>query len=176
MSRSHTLEHTRHMVVFAMLAGIMFVSKIIMEALPNLHLLGALTMIYTLVYRWRAPIPIYLYVFLNGLFSGFAIWWIPYLYVWTVLWGITMLLPKRMPAKVAVPVYVAVCGLHGVFFGVLYAPAQALLYGYTWEQMLAWIAAGFPFDVIHGIGNCVTGLLILPLSEVLSRLEKRASS
>ena len=28
---------------------------------------------------------------------GFGVWWVPYLYVWTVLWGMTMLLPKKMP-------------------------------------------------------------------------------
>jgi energy-coupling factor transport system substrate-specific component len=72
-------------------------------------------------------------------------------------------------------VYVTVCGLHGILFGVLYAPVQALFFGFSWKQMLAWVAAGFPFDVIHGIGNCVMGLLILPLSRTLAKLEKRAS-
>ena len=41
----------RHMVIFAMLGTVMFVSKVIMELLPNIHLLGMLTMVYTLVYR-----------------------------------------------------------------------------------------------------------------------------
>jgi energy-coupling factor transport system substrate-specific component len=163
------------MAVFAMLASVMFVSKIVMEPLPNLHLLGTLTMTYTLVYRWKALIPIYLYVLLNGLYAGFQIWWIPYLYVWTILWGVTMLLPRQMPPKIAIPVYVTVCGLHGILFGVLYAPVQALFFGFSWKQMLAWIAAGFPFDVIHGIGNCVMGLLIIPLSKTLAKLEHRTS-
>ncbi len=86
------------MTVFAMLGALMFVSKLVMEWAPNIHFLGMLTMTYTIVYRWKALIPIYVYVFLNGAYAGFNIWWVPYLYLWTVLWGVTMLLPRRMPA------------------------------------------------------------------------------
>ena len=160
------------MVIFAMLGTLMFCSKLVMEALPNVHLLGALTVTSTVVFRKKALIPIYVYVLLNGLYAGFSMWWIPYLYIWTILWAVTMLLPRNMPKRVACVVYPIVCCLHGLAFGTLYAPAQALMFGFTWEQMLAWIAAGIPFDVIHGIGNLVAGLLIVPLSELLKRLTK----
>ncbi len=156
--------------MFSMLGAIMFCSKIVMEALPNIHLLGMLTMVYTLVFRKKALIPIYVYVMLNGLYGGFSMWWIPYLYVWTVLWGITMLLPKNMPEKIAYLVYPVICGLHGIAFGLLYAPAQALFFGLNFEQTVAWIVAGLPFDTIHGVGNLVTGILILPLSGLLKKL------
>ncbi|MBE6578081.1 MAG: hypothetical protein E7653_08115 [Ruminococcaceae bacterium] len=156
-----------------MLGTLMFCSKIVMEALPNIHLLGMLTMVYTIAFRVKALIPIYVYVFLNGLFGGFNLWWMPYLYIWTVLWGITMLLPRKMPKAVACVIYPIVCCLHGLAFGILYAPAQALMFGLNFNQTLAWIAAGFPFDIIHGIGNLVVGLLIVPLSEVLKKLAKK---
>lgn len=143
-----------------------------MEWAPNIHLLGMLTMAYTLTYRKKALIPIYVYVLLQGAFAGFALWWIPYTYIWTILWGITMILPKNMPAKIAVPVYMGVCALHGLCFGTLYAPAQAIMYGLSWKGMIAWIIAGLPFDAIHAAGNLVVGALILPLSSTLTKLEK----
>jgi energy-coupling factor transport system substrate-specific component len=158
------------MVIFAMLGTLMFCSKIAMEALPNVHLLGALTMVYTIVYRYRALIPVYIYVILNGAFAGFNLWWVPYLYIWTILWGITMLLPRQMPKSVAAVVYPLICGIHGFAFGTLYAPAQALMFGLDFKGMLAWIVAGLPFDLIHGAGNFAMGLLILPLSNLLGRL------
>ena len=161
------------MVVFAMLGTVMFCSKIIMEALPNIHLLGMLTMTYTVVFRQKALIPIYVYVMLNGLYAGFNMWWMPYLYIWTILWGITMLIPKGMPKKIKCVVYPAVCCLHGLAFGILYAPAQALMFSLNAKQMMAWIISGFPFDVIHGIGNLVAGLLIVPLSELMLKLIKK---
>ena len=160
------------LVLFPMLGTLMFCSKIIMEALPNIHLLGMLTVTYTIVFRKKALIPIYVYVLLNGLFAGFNAWWVPYLYIWTILWGITMLLPKNMPRAVAIVVYPIICALHGLFFGALYAPVQALMFGFTFEQTLTWIAAGLTFDIIHMIGNFAVGLLIFPVSQVLKRLVK----
>ncbi len=162
----------REMCVYAMLGALMFASKIIMEVLPNIHILGMLTMVYTIAFRKKALIPLYVYIMLNGIFAGFATWWIPYLYIWTVLWGITMLLPKRMPKAVAMVVYPLICCLHGLFFGVLYAPAQALLFGLDFEGMLAWIATGFVFDVTHAIGNFAAGLLIFPMGQLLLRLKQ----
>ena len=164
---------TREMAVFAMLGTIMYASKVIMEMLPNIHLVGILTVVYTIVYRKKALYPIYIYVFLTGLFSGFATWWVAYLYIWTNLWGATMLLPRNMSRGVGTVVYAVVCCLHGLFFGVLYAPAQALLFGLDFQGMLAWIAAGFVFDVIHAVSNLCAGLLIWPLSRAMLRIERR---
>lgn len=162
------------LVIFAVLGALMYCSKIIMEWAPNIHLLGMFTMTYTLAYRAKGLIPIYVYVFLNGLFSGFAAWWIPYLYLWAILWGVTMLLPKKMPDKIAAFVYPVVCGLHGLAFGTLYAPAQALLFGFSFKQTLAWIISGLPFDAIHAVSNLCAGLLVLPLTKLIRKLDKGA--
>ena len=165
----HALS-VREMAIFSMLAALMFCSKVIMDALPNIHLLGMFIMVYTLVYRAKALIPIYLFIFMTGLYGGFGLWWIPYLYIWAILWGVAMLLPRRMPKAVAAIVYPTVCALHGLAYGVLYAPAQALIFGLDFDGMIAWIIAGFPFDLLHGLGNLVAGLLILPLSHLLEKL------
>ena len=162
---------TRELAIFAMLGAIMYISKVIMEWIPNVHLLGTLIMAYTLVYRKKALYPIYVFVFLSGALGGFNAWWVPYLYVWTVLWGATMLLPKNMPKKAEPIVYMVVCALHGFCFGILYAPAQALMFGLSFEATLAWIASGFYFDMIHGIGNFFCGMLIVPIVSVLRMLE-----
>lgn len=160
------------LVLFAMFAALMFASKKLMEVLPNIHLNGMFVILLTAIFRAKALIPIYLYVFLDGLFGGFSLWWYPYLYIWTVLWAIAMLVPRNIPRRLAALVYPAICALHGFTFGLLYAPAQALMFGMNAEQTLAWIAAGIPFDIIHGVSNIFTGMLILPFSELLRRLLK----
>lgn len=154
----------------------MYVSKIIMEWIPNVHLLGTLTIAYTLVYRRKALYPIYVYVFLNGALGGFNAWWIPYIYIWTILWAVTMLLPKQMSKRVSSIIYMMVCAMHGFCFGILYAPAQALMFGLSFEATLAWIASGLPFDVIHGISNFFCGMLIMPIVSVLRYLERNTST
>lgn len=162
----------KEIAVFGMLGGVMYVSKMIMELLPNVHLLGVFIVAFTVVYRQKALYIIYTYVFLNGIFSGFAAWWIPYLYVWTVLWGAVMLLPRKLPRKAEPFVYMAVCAAHGFLFGTLYAPAQAILFGLSFQGMAAWIIAGLPWDCMHGISNFFCGILIMPLIYALRFAER----
>lgn len=166
----------REITVFGVLGAMMYLSKMLMELFPNVHLLGVLVISITAVYRKKALYPIYLYVLLNGLFSGFATWWIPYLYLWAILWGATMLLPKRLPSKLRPIIYMGLCAAHGFLFGTLYAPAQALLFGLNFHQTCAWILAGLPWDFLHGISNFFCGLLICPLISILRRCQKQAAA
>lgn len=165
-------QKIREIAVFAVLGVILFVADIAFEALPNIHLVGVLIVAITAVYRMKALFPIYVYVFLNGLYGGFSTWWIPYIYVWTVLWGFTMLLPREMPKGVRPIAYSLICGLHGFLFGTLYAPFQAIFFGLDLNGTISWIIAGLPFDLVHGVSNILCGALICPIIMALKRAEK----
>lgn len=164
----------KEIAVFGMLGAVMYASKTVMELMPNIHLLGVFTVAFTVVYRKKALYPIYTYVILSGIFCGFATWWIPHLYVWTLLWGAVMLLPRKLPKKALPIVYMAVCAAHGFLFGTLYAPVQAILYGLNFQGMLAWIIAGLPWDCMHGISNFFCGILIMPIISALRLAERIA--
>ena len=165
---------TREVAVFAMLGAIMYASKMLMEIAPNVHLLGTFVIAFTLVYGKKALYPIYVFVLLTGVYAGFATWWVPYLYLWTVLWGVIMLLPKNMPKKIKPLVYMTVCAMHGFLYGILYAPAQAFFFGLNWEGTIAWIMTGLPWDFLHGISNFFCGMLILPIVRALRIAEGTA--
>ncbi len=162
----------KEVAVFGMLGALMYASKVIMELLPNIHLIGVFIVASTVVYRKKALYPIYIYVFLTGLLGGFSTWWVPYLYIWTILWAVVMLLPKSLPPKSAPIIYSGVCALHGFLYGILYAPAQAILFNLDFKGTVSWVVAGFPFDLIHGISNFICGLLIVPIITVLKTAEK----
>ncbi len=164
----------KELVIFAMLGAVMFCGDVLMEMLPNIHLVGVLTVVFTLVYRVKALIPIYLYVFITWLVSGLSLWVLPYWYIWLILWAIIMVLPKKMPIWLQWGVYPVVCMIHGLSFGTLYAPVQAFLFKYNWDQTLVWIINGFTFDILHAVGNFAGGLLIIPLVAVLKKLNKQA--
>lgn len=159
--------------VFSLLGTFMYLSKLIMEPLPNIHIIAPLIIIYTVVYRARAIFPIMVFVMLTGLLNGFNMWWVPYIYIWLPLWAVTLALPKSMPKKIAVPVYMVLGALHGFLYGTLYAPAQALMFGLDLNGTLAWIVAGLPFDFIHGIGNFLACSLVLPISYPLRRVSNK---
>lgn len=162
----------REMTLFAMLGALMYCLKLALAFAPNIHLTALFIIAATLVWRTKALIPIYLFVMLSGLFDGISTWWIPYLYAWALLWGVTMLLPRRMPPKIAGVIYVIVGTLHGLLFGVLCAPSQAFFWGLTFEGTLAWIAQGFYFDILHAVGNFAACTLTLPLVTLFKRLSK----
>lgn len=83
-----------------------------------------------------------------------------------------MLLPKKMPKKIRPIVYMVVNACHGFLYGTLYAPAQAILFGLSFEGMIAWIISGLPFDFIHGVSNFFCGILIMPIISILFRIEQ----
>lgn len=164
----------KEIILFGILGAMMFASKLIMEVFPNIHLLALFIVTLTVIFRQKALYPIAVFVFITGLYAGFAFWWIPYLYVWAVLWGMVMLLPRKMPPWLAPIVYAVVAMLHGFLYGTLYAPAQALIYDMSFEGMVTWIIAGLPFDFLHGVSNLVVcGLLTLPFVRLLERLKKQ---
>lgn len=166
----------RETAVFGMFGALMYASKMLMEFLPNIHLIGVFTVALTVIYRAKALFPIYIFVFLVGLFNGFNLWWIPYLYIWTVLWGVTMLLPKSLENRKYAPIiYMLVCAAHGFLYGTLYAPAQAIMFGLNFKAAIAWIIAGLPFDAVQGVGNFLCGILIVPIIKAVRGAEKAIS-
>ena len=162
----------KELTIFSMLGAVMYASKMIMEMIPNVHLLGVFIVAFTIVYRKKALYPIYIFVLLTGLLNGFSTWWLPYTYIWTVLWGVVMLLPKKMPKKIQPFVYMLVCAGHGFLYGTLYAPFQAIVYGLNFEKTIAWIIAGLPWDFTHGVSNFFCGILIVPIISVLKLAER----
>lgn len=166
----------REMTVFAMLGTLMYCSKLLLEWAPNIHLLALFIIAFTRVYRTKALIPIYIFVLLCGFFGGFTPWIMPYFYIWTILWGAVMLLPRRLPHKIAVPAFLTLGTLHGLLFGVFCAPSQAIFFGLDLKGTLAWIAAGLYFDILHAIGNFAACTLCVPLIKLLEKLEKKAKA
>ncbi len=159
----------KELILFTMLGTIIFVTNL-MCFIPNTYTVGLFTAVYTVVYRHKALIPLYIYILLEGVYSGFQLWWMPYLYIWTVLWAAMMLIPKDIPDKIAVPVYSIVPAIHGLLFGVLYVPLQAFLSGFNAKGILLWIIGGLPDDLTKAVSNLILGVLVLPLSRLLKKI------
>ena len=156
-----------------MLGSLMFLTKFLMQNIPNIHLLGLFIAVAAVLYRTKALIPLYIYVTLDGIVHGFALWWVPYLYIWLPLWGMILLAEKlKIPTKIKPAVYMCICGIHGLSFGLLYAPFQALVYGLSLNQTIAWVIAGLPFDITHAISNFIAASLTLPICRTVSNVTK----
>ena len=172
--RSSTRK-VRDLTVFAMFGGLMFASRVAMAGIPGVHLLGLFIAALTLTYRTKALIPLYVFILLEGIHGSFGLFWLAYLYIWIPLWGMFMLAGKpKLPRKAQVPLFMLLCGLHGLSFGALGAPVGALMFGVkTWAGVIAWIINGLPFDITMAISNFFMGMLIIPLSDLLKKLNNQ---
>lgn len=134
--------------------------------LPNIELVSLLIILYTRHLRYRALPVIYVFVLLEGLVFGFGIWWIMYLYIWAVLFGLTMLLRKNQ----FLVGWALLSGGFGLCFGALGSIPYLFLSGP--QAAFAWFVAGIPFDITHGVGNIFVCLaLFKPLDYLLERME-----
>lgn len=155
-----------------MLGALIFCSKLLMEWAPNIHFIALFIITFTLVYRAKALVPIYVFVLLTGVYGGFNVWWVPYLYIWLPLWALALLIPRRAPAWLLTALSMLLGALHGISYGILYAPAQALFFKMDLQMTIAWVLSGAPFDAMHALGNLAACTLTAPLVKLLLRLEK----
>ena len=157
----------RESIILALLTALLFVAQLALSFLPNIELVSLLVILYTLVYKRKALWCIYIFALLQGLFYGFTSWWVSYLYIWTALWLVTMIL-KEMDNALG---WAIVSGAFGLCFGALSELPFLFIIGMK-ASFAAWVS-GIPFDIAHCVGNFVLALVLYkPLVKVLRRLEK----
>lgn len=159
-------SQSRRVVLCATLAALMAALQAAMAPLPNIEPVSLLVLVYALVFGRDVFYIIYTFVLLEGLLYGFHLWWVTYLYIWT-LWALAVLLISR--GRDRGPLLWAVAsGAFGLSFGALCA--LPYLAGGPWAAFAYW-TSGIPFDLLHCAGNfCLTLALERPLYTLLTKL------
>ena len=156
---------TRELVGNAFLAAILVIVQVAFSFLPNIEFVSLLIILYTLVFEKRTVVIIYLFALLEGILYGFGVWWIMYLYVWTILYFIV----RIMRSNESVVIWAVVGGGFGFAFGALCAIPYAIAGGIG--AGIAWWTAGILFDIFHGLGNFVIILILFkPVYYIVKRL------
>lgn len=154
-----------------LLGAILFVGQLAMSPLPNIEPVTTLIIIYTPVYKKKAFFSIYVFVLLEGLLFGFGIWWISYLYIWSIFAVIALSLQKLKSAIL----WAVVSGLFGLMFGALCA-IPYLISGGMGAAFAYW-SAGIPYDILHCGGNfALTLILYTPLTRLLKKLQQASKN
>lgn len=169
MDRNSLRTASRHVVVNALLAALMTVLQVVMAPLPNIEPVSLLILVYTLVYGGQVFYIVYTFVLLEGLLFGFHLWWVTYLYIWT-LWAAVVLLLRRGREKPPL-MWAAASGAFGLSFGAL--DALPYLAGGLMAAFSRWVS-GIPFDVLHCLGNFFLALALeRPLYRLLAGARNR---
>ena len=152
----------RELCFLAIAAALMFAAKVALSSLPNVNLNALIIILVTVYFGWKAMYSVGVYILLEGMLYGFGIWWLSYLIVWPILVIVTMALRRTC----SVIMLAVLAGIFGLVFGpMMYLVYFAVLGG--WAGFLPMWIAGIPYDLVHGISNFLTVLLLFrPLSKV----------
>ena len=151
---------THELILMGLLTGILFMGQVLLAFLPNIEIVTLLILLYTLIFGRKGFLIIYVFVLLEGIFYGFGLWWINYLYVWSVLALIALAFrTQRSPLFWSI-----VTGFFGLFFGALCAIPYLFISG-PGAAFAYWIA-GIPYDI-----TCL--VLFRPGYYILDRLYNR---
>ncbi len=162
---------TKDIVIIGVISALLITLQVGLSFLPNIELVSLLIILCTIIYGWKTLYIIYIFALAEGLVYGFGIWWINYLYVWTILMLLTMLFrDKRSPFFWAI-----LSGAFGLSFGLLCSIPYLFIGGVP--MALSGIISGIPFDVIHCISNYLIVLVLFkPLYHFLDWLNQKEFS
>lgn len=159
---------TKELVIMSVLSGVLVVGQVLFAVLPNIEIVSLLIYIYAQVYREKVFFIIYIFVLLEGCIYGFGLWWFGYLYVWSVLAIIVLLIRDRNIFK-SILFSSVILGAYGLAYGFLFAIPYFIIVG--WNAGVAYWVSGIPFDLLHCVGNiAVTIIIYKPLSGLIKWL------
>lgn len=147
-------KNIKKITTLALMVAILVISQVSLSFLPNIEIVNLLIMVYTQIFGGKVFHIIYAFVILEGILYGVGIWWISYLYIWSILDIITMLLEKNkhtvlwaIIASIYSLFYGFFCGIPYIFIG-----GMSILVSY-------WIS-GIPFDIIHCVSNFISVFIL----------------
>lgn len=160
---------TRDIVVIGMMAAVLISVQVALSFLPNIELISLLVILSTIIYKWKTIYIIYVFAIIEGFLYGFGIWWISYLYIWTLLMLVTMLFrDKRSPFFWAM-----ISGAFGLSFGALCSLPYLFIGGIS-MAVSGWIS-GIIFDIVHCLANYVIALMLFrPIYRLLEWMNQKS--
>ena len=161
---------TREIVIFGILTAIVLVGQVAMAFLPNVEIVTLLFLVYALVLGKKVFYIIYVFALLEGIIYGFGMWWINYMYVWSVQAMVTLIFRKQT----SVMFWSILSGFYGITFGALCSIPYFFAGGPS--AAFAYWVSGIAYDLPHCIGNVVICLaLYKPLRYVLEQCVRESN-
>lgn len=155
-------------VLLSFFGVLMFVSQVIMAALPNIEIVSLLIIIVTCVFGVKTLSSVYIFVICEALYYGIHDWVIGYLFAWPVLCLLVLALRKFESKEL----FTLVAGIFGLLFEIFFIIPYFIYGGFAYT--VAKLINGFVFSIVHCIGNLVlTYLLYNPLKRILEKSVKK---
>ena len=165
------MKPTVKLVFISSLSAILLTLQVAISFLPNIELVSLLLIVYSFkLGKKDMLLTILLFSLLEGIVWGFGDWVIGYMWIWPVLYILTIIFKPILKSNSSY--WAILSAIWGFLFGILFAIQHAIMYGINMGY--AYWLNGLLFDVIHAVGNyIVTILLFEPLTTSFEKLYNR---
>lgn len=137
------------MIILAILADIIFVSKYALASIPNVELVTFFIILFTLLFGKHVMYAVIVYVFLEICTYGLGFWVVGYIILWPGLVVVTFLL--RTPLEKSNSKRAILAGIFGFGFDLVYAVIIGMLTGL--KSGVTYFISGLGFSTVHMISN-----------------------
>lgn len=153
----------------AFLAALLYVSKVVLEFLPNVELVSLLIILYTLVFGKETLLAVVVFNLFEVVQWGIGTWTISYLYTWPLLCVLTLVFKRWFREEFIF--WAIFSGCFGLIFGALFAIVYLPV---GWSAALSYWILGLPWDVWHAAANFVLMLILgKPVYGVLCKVKNQ---
>lgn len=158
---------TRDVALMGVMLAIIETVKFSLSFIAGVEVVTLLFILYTLFFEKKMVYFLPAFLLTEGMLNGFSIWWLMYVYIWSILVLITYLFRKHK----SILFWSIISGMFGSLFGLLCCPIYFITNGV--QTGIAWWIAGVPTDIIHGISNFIMCMILfIPLKKILDRIKK----
>jgi len=146
--------------MIALLSAIMYVSQVVLSFIPNVNVITLLFVLYIYLVGYRkTTVILVVFTFLMGITYGYGFWLLGYLWIYSILLIVTVIIKKLYGAHSLTLSVLG--GLFGFLFGFLFAVHNHFFLGI---DIVPYYINGLWFDVIHACSNFIAiSLLFTPL-------------
>lgn len=178
-SKESAISATNNIVLMAVIAATLTVSKLALFFIPNIEVVTLLIFAYSTVFGKKTALSVLIFCTADILIYGFGIWIVLYFLYWCPLSLIASVLLKKENPIAAVLLAVISTMIFGVLDAIIYT-VFSVAGGVKLNQMLivfaAYYARGIWFSATHIISNgIVAAVLYKPLVSVLNRIKSQKS-
>lgn len=161
------MSKTKRIALYAILTGILIISKELLAFLPNIELVTFLIMMYALYLDiWGVLTICFAFCIVQTALYGSGMWTIAYFIIWPLYGCITYVMRDFLKQHYLRMACTSL--LFGLCFGSLSAiPYVCLSISAAW----AYVLRGLIFDIVHGVANFILMILLFdPLEPIMNRL------
>ena len=176
MERKQSIKLSiQDIALIGMMTAVIEVSKLMFNFLPNVELVTFWIIMFTLFFGPKIIYSIIVFILLEISMHGIHTWVIMYLYMWPALAWIVYLFRKNN----TVWFYSILSGFWGLLFGAFCSLPYIVIgtvdggIGSGLIMAFNWWVAGIPFDIIHGIANFASMMVLYtPVRALLEKLKR----